>query len=84
MKYEPVLIPWIKNVEPMSVVEKMFSPELMVESNMKRWAKINELLTELEIKVAIERRDGSVQVLDDTSQILKESFKDLKGNSIDH
>ena len=65
----------------MSAIEKMMSPENMRECNRQLWAGINQLLQESNMKVAIEHRDGSVQVLDDASQILEESFKDLKGRT---
>lgn len=80
-QYRPMLLPRIKNVAPMSEIDKIMSPENMRECNKQLWAGINQLLQELDMKMAIEHRDGSVQVLDDTSQILEESFKDLKGRT---
>jgi len=80
-QYKPMIMPIIKNIHPMSAIEKMMSPENMRECNRQLWAGINQLLQESNMKVAIEHRDGSVQVLDDASQILEESFKDLKGRT---
>jgi len=79
-QYKPIIMPMIKNIHPMSVVDMMDSMDLE-EENRKMWAKLNQVLEESNMKVAIEHRDGSVQVLDDASQILEESFKDLKGRS---
>jgi hypothetical protein len=80
-QYKPVILPIIKNAcKPISLAEMMDTMDLE-EENKKMWAKINELMAATGVKVAIEHRDGSVQVLDDASKILEESFKDLKQQS---
>lgn len=72
-QYKPVILPIIKNTCPMLAAD-MFDLKVMEESNRQLYAKINELLAELDCKVAIEHRDGSVTVLDeiDPQQILEE------------
>ena len=70
-----MLMPVIRNVEPISAVEKMLSAENMRESNRQLWAEINQYLREINYKISIEHRDGSIQVLDDAARILRESFK---------
>lgn len=41
----------------------------MRESNRQLWAEINQFLREINYKISIEHRDGSIQVLDDVARI---------------
>lgn len=63
---------------PLAEVEKMMRAESMRETINELYAKINELMSELDVKIVLERRDGSMHILDDASQILEESLKEYK------